>query len=115
MANSRNVSTAIWRAIRSRAFALGAKYRLHSNWWVFHAVGQWWYVWYQPRSQNWMPKFGKTMNNEMPHGSQFPGLIPAGSGPSSGASHGPNRPLRMAISLGLIWSAGAATGGCPEW
>ena len=72
-----------------------------SNRWVFHDVGQRWYVWYQPRSQNWIPKFGNTMNSEIPHGSQPPGLTPAGSAPRSGVSHGPNRPLRIAVSMGF--------------
>jgi hypothetical protein len=32
--------------------------------------------------------------------------MPAGSGPRSGASHGPNKPLRVTVSIGLSISGG---------
>ena len=48
-------------------------------------------------------KFGKNTNESMPHALWRAGLRPGGSSsrPMSGASHGPNRPLRSFRSIGL--------------
>ena len=48
-------------------------------------------------------KFGKKTNESMPQDGWRAGLMPGGSSsmPMSGASHGPNRPLRSSCSMGL--------------
>ena len=63
---------------------------------------------YQPRSQIRITKFGQIWNESRPHGFLFAGVDAGGSGstPRSGASHGPNRPLRVTISIGLSISGG---------
>lgn len=51
---------------------------------------------------------GKIWKLLIPHGSIPPGFTPAGSSPMSGVSQGPTSPLRVARSIGYMYSGGSS-------
>ena len=111
---SLNDTAAISRPTRSDADFAGREYTLPSNTSVLCDVGQNWWVLYQPASQIKTAKFGKNWNDDNPQGWILPGLIPGGSSPRSEWSHGPNSPLRVAMSAGLTFSGGISHPRCRD-